>query len=102
MEILEKTGHKSSEGPWIHLGVGVHTGTAFVGSLGSEQGTADITVLGDTANIAARLSTSAGVGEILVSDAAYSASGLDLGELEHRQLKLKGKSEPFLAWVIPS
>jgi len=102
MEILEKTGHKSSEGPWIQLGVGVHTGTAFVGSLGSEQGTADITVLGDTANIAARLSTSAGVGEILVSDAAYSASGLDLGKLEHMQLTLKGRSGPFPAWLIPS
>ena len=101
-EILEKTGHKSADGPWIQLGVGVHTGTAFVGSLGSEQGTTDITVLGDAANIAARLSTKAGVGEILVSDAAYSSAGLDLGELDQRQLELKGKSEPFLAWVISS
>jgi adenylate cyclase len=101
-EILEKTGHKSAEGPWIQLGVGVHTGTAFVGSLGSEQGTTDITVLGDAANIAARLSTNAGVGEILVSDAAYSSAGLDLGKLEKRELELKGKIEPFPVWVIPS
>jgi adenylate cyclase len=100
-KILEDTGHKSSEEPWIQLGVGVHTGTAFVGSLGSEQGTTDITVLGDAANIAARLSTNAGVGEILVSDAAYSSAGLDLGDLEQRELQLKGKSEPFLVWVIP-
>jgi adenylate cyclase len=101
-KILVETGHKNKEGPWIQLGVGVHTGTAFVGSLGSEQGTTDITVLGDAANVAARLSTNAGVGEILVSDAAYSAAGLDLVELEQRQLELKGKSEPFLVWVIPS
>ncbi|UCF27169.1 MAG: adenylate/guanylate cyclase domain-containing protein [Chloroflexota bacterium] len=101
-KILEETGHKSSEGPWIQLGIGVHTGTAFVGSLGSEQGITDITVLGDAANTAARLSTNAGVGEILVSDATYSYAGLDLGELEQRQLELKGKSEPFLVWVIPS
>jgi len=31
---------------------------------------------------------------VLISDAAYSASGLDLGDLERRQLELKGKSEP--------
>jgi adenylate cyclase len=101
-KILRATGHMDPQGPWIKLGVGVHTGTAFVGSLGSEQGTTDITVLGDAANIAARLSTNAGVGEILISDAAYSAAGIDLGGLKNRELELKGKSEPLLVWVMPT
>jgi adenylate cyclase len=100
-DILRATGHQAPEGPWIQLGVGVHTGTAFVGSLGSEQGTTDITVLGDAANVAARLSTNAGIGEILVSDSAYSSAGIDLGGLEKRVLELKGKSEPLPVWVIP-
>jgi hypothetical protein len=30
----------------------------------------------------------------LISDFAYAAAGLDLGELVERQLELKGKSEP--------
>lgn len=98
-EILRATGHSRPEGPWIPLGVGVHTGTAFVGSVGSEDGTSDITVLGDTANTAARLASSAQPGEILISEAAYTASGLDLGELETRHLELKGKSEPVLVYV---
>ena len=34
-------------------------------------------------------------GEVLISDAAYAASDLDLGGLEQRQLELKGKSEPI-------
>jgi adenylate cyclase len=101
-EILQATGHNSPKGPWIQLGVGVHTGTAFVGSLGSEQGTTDITVLGDAANIAARLSTNAGVGEILISEPAFSSAGVELGDLEKRVLELKGKSEPLNVWVIPS
>jgi adenylate cyclase len=101
-EILRVTGHKSPEGPWIQLGVGVHTGTAFVGSLGSEQGTTDITVLGDAANIAARLSTNAGIGEILISESAYSAAGVELGGLEKRVLELKGKTKSLLVWVVPS
>jgi adenylate cyclase len=99
-EILRATGHARSEGPWIPLGAGVHTGIAFVGSLGSEGGTTDITVLGDTANTTARLASSARQGEILISDAAYTAAGLDLGQLEKRQLELKGKSQPVLVHVL--
>ena len=41
-----------------------------------------------------RLASKAGPGEVLISDAAYAAAGLDLGNLEQRALELKGKSEP--------
>ncbi len=99
--ILHLTGHQDKDGPWIELGVGVHTGTAFVGSLGSEQGTTDITVLGDAANIAARLSTEAGVGEVLISEPAFTAADIQLGDLEKRTLNLKGRSEPMVVWVLP-
>jgi adenylate cyclase len=98
--ILRATGHARPEGPWIPLGAGVHTGTAFVGSVGSEEGTSDITVLGDAANTAARLASSALQGEILISDTAYKAAGLNLGELEERNLELKGKSERVLVHVL--
>ncbi len=99
-EILRATGHARPEGPWIPLGVGVHTGTAFVGSVGTQGGTSDITVLGDAANTAARLASSARSGEILVSDAAYTAASLDLCELDRRYLELKGKSQPILVHVV--
>jgi adenylate cyclase len=99
-EILRATGHGDPDGPWIPLGAGVHTGIAFVGSMGSEQGTVDITVLGDVANTAARLSTNAKQGEILISEAAYTAAGLQLEAPEQRALELKGKSEPFSVYVI--
>ena len=74
-------------------GVGIHTGVAYVGVVGEEDGPTDFTALGDNVNITARLASQAGPGEILISDASYSHSGLDLGDLEHRQLELKGKSE---------
>jgi len=99
-ELLTATGHSNPEGPWIPLGVGVHTGIAFIGSVGSEDGTSDITVLGDAPNTAARLSSSAGIGEILISEAAMSASGMELGELEKRSLELKGKSQPVEVFVL--
>jgi len=100
-EILRATGHARPEGPWIPLGAGVHTGTAFVGSVGTAGGTSDITVLGDAPNTTARLASTAGQGEVLISDAAYTAAGLDLGQLEKRYLQLKGKTEPVLVHVLP-
>ena len=99
-EIMQATGHGAPDGPWIPLGVAVHTGTAFVGSLGSKDGTSDITVLGDAANTAARLSSQAGVGEILISASTCSQLGLDTSGLEQRQLELKGKSERVSVCVL--
>jgi adenylate cyclase len=101
-QILHNTGHDRPEGPWIPMGVGVHCGRAFVGSVGGQGGTSDITVLGDAPNTAARLASSARQGEILISEAAYRVAGLQLDGLEQRDLELKGKSEKVRVYVLPS
>jgi len=99
--LLELTGHHDPQGPWLQVGVGVHTGLAFVGAVGGAEGIpSDLTALGDNVNVTSRLASQAGPGEILISDAAYAAAGLDLGELEHRELELKGKSEPIGVRVL--
>ena len=92
-ELLRLTGHLDSKGPWLPVGIGVHTGPAYVGVVGGEDSPADFTALGDHVNIAARLASEAEAGEILISDASYSASGLKLENLEYRQMELKGKNE---------
>jgi adenylate cyclase len=103
VKILEHTGHGGTDDPWIPLGVGVHTGEAFVGSLGSEDGVVDITVLGDVANTAARLSSRAGIGEMLISETTYRKSGYSAAdELEQRELLLKGKKDKILVNVLTS
>jgi class 3 adenylate cyclase len=70
--------------------------------MGSEEDTTDITVLGDTAKSAARLSTSVKQGEILIFEATAAAAGLDKSQLEHRTLELKGKEKPFSVFVLLS
>jgi adenylate cyclase len=97
--LLRKTGHEDSEGPWLPIGVGLHSGVAFLGSVGSNQHATDIAILGDPPNIAARLSSSAATGEILISEEAY-VPGTKLEELEKRQLTLKGKSHPVNVYVM--
>lgn len=92
--LLDQTGHADSNGPWIPVGIGVHTGLAFVGVVGGEaEGPTDFTALGDNVNITARLASKASPGEVLISDEAYTAAELDLGNLEQRQIELKGKRE---------
>jgi adenylate cyclase len=89
-DLLRVTGHADPEGPWVPVGVGVHTGTAFFGSVGTPDGLSDITALGDEVNLAARLGASAQTGEILVSEPALRAAGMDPMGLPARSLQLKG------------
>ncbi len=97
-EILRATGHGTSTGPWLPVGVGIHHGIAFVGAVTSEGGAPDITVLGDTANVAARLTAQAAAGEVLISEAARLAAGLDRGEMELRKMNLKGRTDSMEVW----
>ncbi len=101
-EILRVTGHNSTAEPWIPVGVGVHTGMAYVGTVNADAGVTDIAVLGDTANIGARLAALAGPGEILVSQTTALAAGLDLSGVEVRRQNVKGRSEPIDTWVLSS
>ena len=98
--LLSATGHDSADGPWVSIGVGVHTGTAYVGAVGTEEGLTNVTALGDAVNVAARLSSLAGPGEMLVSQDAASAAGLQVERLEQRWLELKGRSEPVGVYVL--
>ena len=94
--LLERTGHLDRSGPWLPVGIGVHTGLAYVGVVGGVgENPKDFTALGDNVNITARLASLAGMGEILISDAACTASGLELGDLDRRELALKGRQEPI-------
>ncbi len=98
-ELLHGTGHDEPGGPWIEVGVGVHWGTAFVGTVGSKEGVTDITVLGDVPNVTARLSSAARAGEILISEDAFERAELHRA-LEKRSLELKGKSQPMTVHVL--
>ena len=98
--LLTATGHADPQGPWVPVGIGVHTGEAFYGVVGSEDTVSDVTALGDNVNITARLAQIARTGEILVSDATAAAAGVDLSRSEHRMLALKGRTEPIGVHVV--
>lgn len=92
-DLMRVTGQGSPGGPWIPIGIGIHTGTAFVGAVGTQDTVTDFTALGDAVNVAARLVSAAAAGEILISDATYAAAGMTAENLERRELALKGRTE---------
>ncbi len=100
LDILRVTGHADPEGPWVPVGIGVHSGSAYVGAVGSKDGVKEIAVLGNAANLAARLSSRAAEGELLISGAAAAQAGLADRKLEKRRLKLKGFAEAVLVRVM--
>jgi adenylate cyclase len=99
-KLLHATGHGEQDGPWIPVGVGVHTGQAWLGAVGSSENVTDITALGDAVNVASRLASQAGPGEILLSEEVRRQAGFDPTGLETRELDLKGKSESMSVWVM--
>lgn len=99
-ELLKATGN-SGQGPaWAPVGAGVHLGTVFVGVVGSDEGVTDITALGDPMNATARLASAAAAGEVLVSEEACAAAGIDVSGMEQRKLNLKGRQEPLTVRVL--
>ena len=84
----------------IPVGIGVHSGVAYFGSIATAEGLTDISAKGEEVNMTARLASKAGVGEIIVSEPALKAAGIDGGDLEARSLELKGISESVMVRVM--
>ncbi|NJN53235.1 MAG: adenylate/guanylate cyclase domain-containing protein [Gammaproteobacteria bacterium] len=98
-ELLTATGHGPGSEPWVPVGIGVHTGTAFIGSIGSEQNFTDFTAVGDVVNTTARLASAAGPGEIVISSTAVESSSIDTADMRNASLTLKGKEASIPVYV---
>lgn len=98
--ILAGVAGSAGEPDWLPVGVGVHTGLAYVGVLGAEGGQLDFTGVGDAVNTAARLRSVATAGELLVSIATVERANLATDSLERRTLELKGREEPIDVVVL--
>lgn len=90
VELLQTIG-PAIENRGLPVGIGLHTGTAYVGAVGTAEHV-EFTALGDVVNVTARLASVARPGEVLLTDPAAMASGLDVDGLERRLLDLRGKA----------
>jgi adenylate cyclase len=87
----------------LRFRVGVHTGPAVVGNIGTEN-LMNYTAIGDAVNVAKRLQESARPGQIVISEATYAAIPLPLRErLTVRPLgfiALKGRAAEVPAYEL--
>lgn len=89
--------------PELRVGIGINTGVVTAGNIGSLR-RIDYTVIGDTVNIASRLTSNARPGQILVSDSTASDLGTQLFAMQMLPpLMVKGRSVPLrvfdVAWA---
>jgi adenylate cyclase len=92
--------YADSPGGALEVGIGIASGEEFVGNVAG-GGYKDFAAVGDVTNTAARLTSSARNGEIVVDSETYAAVGRAYPDASHQRLVLKGKQEPFEAYWIP-
>ena len=83
----------------LKVGVGITTGWGLTATVGSNL-CKDYTVMGDVANIAARIQGMAAPGEIIVTADVYEQIRAEFPDAEKSDLELRGISHPVTVHTI--
>ncbi|MEM1417158.1 MAG: adenylate/guanylate cyclase domain-containing protein [Myxococcota bacterium] len=84
---------RERHGVVIQLAIGINSGEAIVGNVGSET-RMEFTAIGDTVNVAARLESIARPSQILATEATRVLAGEGFDFLDLGERTLSGRSEP--------
>jgi adenylate cyclase len=101
LDVLEMFNAKQIQhnGAPLAIGIGIHTGQVVAGYIGSSRALS-YTVIGDTANVSARLCAVAEPGQIIISEATAERLGGRFALDEMPPALLKGKEKPFRRFMV--
>ena len=85
--------------PELQMGIGVNVGEVVVGNIGSET-RAKYGIVGSAVNITHRIQSSAGKGEVVISDSVYGIASDHLTIKKLFRVRLKGIQEPVSLYVV--
>lgn len=85
--------------PRMDFGMGINTGRAVAGNMGSED-RLEYSVIGDTVNIAARLASAAPGGKVWIGANTFSLVKDYVKAKPLRPLAVKGKRKPVIAYEV--
>lgn len=80
--------------PIFEVGIGIHRGDVVVGNIGTTMRMV-FTCIGDSVNLSARLCSSAGPGEILISKETIEESSKIYNAINAAPIAVKGKEKPI-------
>ena len=94
-------GLKKEKGIEIDIGIGLYTGTAVVGNIGSDQ-RFDYTAMGDTVNVSSRLE---GLNKehkthLIIGQSTKDLITMNLKFKEIGGVKVKGRNEPINIYTV--
>jgi class 3 adenylate cyclase len=90
-----------AEPGWPRFRVGINTGPALVGNIGSNE-LRNFNAMGDAVNVAARLETTAEPGQVLIGDSTCKLLPADAVTEPLGKLMVKGRQEPVIAHLLVS
>ncbi|WP_397334589.1 adenylate/guanylate cyclase domain-containing protein [Nonomuraea sp. 3-1Str] len=100
-EIAEEISWQRDDVEWPTFRVGVNTGPAIVGNIGSPR-LRGFNAMGDCVNVAARLQSLAESGTVVIGDTTLRRLGFGAEVSPLGRLSLKGKEEAVAAYVLTS
>ena len=90
-----------ADGEAIPIGVGIHTGTVFIGTVSALKGTIrDVSIFGSNVNLTARLASHAKAMQVLSTREHLLAAGKQPDDYQSERASLKGFDEPVEIYSI--